>query len=258
MKKGVVISCLATLCAAVMAFADAVPRRGRPRGMAKPAGGIVEKVYKGKVLRVLDAQDAVPTDKVVELTRKIRWTSLLPVEVVKGPAERKGCALEAAGGLAAQDGVGAGVLLVEDAKLPIILASPDSRWAILNIAALLSDNPPPDRLLARFTKVYWCAVARSLGVGNSCYQGCVLVPFANLKDLDRIGALQPCPEPFNKMIDSAAAYGIRTLSIASYRDACHQGWAPPPANDEQQAIWNETHSIPKNPIKIEFDPKKGR
>ena len=46
--------------------------------------------------------------------------------------------------------------------------------------------------------------------------------------------------------------------MSSYRDACHKGWAPPPANDIQQQIWDEIRAIPANPMKIEFDPKKGR
>ena len=251
--------CLAALCAAVSTWADATdrPYRGRPKGLAKPSGGIVEKPCSGNVLRVQNMQGAVPADKIAALTQKIRWTALLPVEVAD-VGERADCPLDAANALVAKKPVGAGVLLVEDKKLPILLSSPDSRWAILNVARLSSDAPTPEKLFERFTKVYWCAVARALGVGNSCCHGCVLVPFTNLAELDRIVVLQPSPEPFNKMIDSAAAYGIRTLSIASYRDACLQGWAPPPTNDEQRAIWEETHAIPKTPMKIEFDPKKGR
>ena len=251
--------CLTALCAAVSIFADATdsPRRGRPKGMSKPSGGIVEKPYGGKVLRVQNLQGTIPADKIAALTQKVRWTALLPVEVTTGEV-KSACLIDAANALVSSETVGAGVLLIEDKKMPIVLTSPDSRWAVLNVAALSSDGPTPEKLFERFTKVYWCAVARSLGVGNSCCHGCVLMPFTNLAELDKIGVLQPSPEPFNKMIDSAAAYGIGTLSIASYRDACRQGWAPAPTNDVQKAIWDEVHSIPSTPMKIEFDPKKGR
>ena len=257
MKKLMAIG-LAALCVAASAFAAdaASTRRGRPKGLAKPSGGIVEKVYGGKVLRVLNAQSAISADKLSPLTQKIRWTTLLPVEIVTGDIPKDACPIEAANALVAQEKVGAGVLLVENGRLPMLLTSPDSRWAILNVVMLSSDDPSPEKLFGRFTKVYWCAVARALGVGNSCYQGCVLAPFTNLKELDKLGALQPCPEPFNKMIDSAAAYGIHTLSIASYRDACRQGWAPPPTNDVQKAIWDEVHEMPTEPIKIKPETRK--
>ena len=52
--------------------------------------------------------------------------------------------------------------------------------------------------------------------------------------------------------------GVTPLRIATYRQACREGWAPAPTNDVQKAIWDKVHAIPKSPMKIEFDPKKGR
>ena len=34
--------------------------------------------------------------------------------------------------------------------------------------------------------------------------------------------------------------------------------APAPTNEFQKAVWDKVHAIPQNPMKIEFDPKKGR
>ena len=61
----------------------------------------------------------------------------------------------------------------------------------------------------------WCAVARTLGAGYSSYAGCVLTPFATLAELDAVPVSRPCPEPFNKMIDTGARYGIQTITISS-------------------------------------------
>ena len=44
----------------------------------------------------------------------------------------------------------------------------------------------------------------------------------------------------------------------TYKDACEAGWASKPTNIWQKAIWDKVHTTPKNPMKIEFDPKKGR
>ncbi len=256
--KALVCAVVAFCVTVSLADGNAKLHRGRPKGVAMHSGGIVEKIYNGNVLRIQNAQKLVPQDELAALTQKIRWTSLIPVELISKVIANPSCPIVDANDLVAQDKVGAGVLLIEDTKLPIILTSPDSRWSILNVAKLVSDNPTREKLVERFTKVYWGAVARALGVGNSGYSGCVLVPFTNLKELDRISVLQPCPEPFNKMITSAAAYGIRTLSISSYRTACMEGWAPAPTNDVQKAIWKETHTIPDKPLTMQYDPKKDK
>ena len=44
----------------------------------------------------------------------------------------------------------------------------------------------------------------------------------------------------------------------TYKEACEEGWAPAPTNEIQKAIWDKVRATPKNPMKIEFDPKKGR
>lgn len=254
MKK-LMLAC-AVLMAASSVFADAAtdkPKRRRPVG--KPSGGIVEKPYSGNVLRVLNTQKDISAEEMAKLTESMRWTSLIPVEVVNGEVAPDACPMEAAAKLVAEQKVGAGVVIVDNAKLPIILSSADAKWAILNMAPLKADAPDANKLTERFTKVYWCAMARSLGVGNSGYQGCVLAPFTTVKELDRIGVRQPCPEPFNKMIDAAAAYGIRTLSIASYRTACEQGWAQKPDTPVRQSIWDEVHKLPTEPIVIKPEVK---
>ena len=55
-----------------------------------------------------------------------------------------------------------------------------------------------------------------------------------------------------------SAAGVTPLRRTIYRRACQEGWAPAPTNDVQKAIWDKVHAIPKTPMKIEFDPKKGR
>ena len=52
--------------------------------------------------------------------------------------------------------------------------------------------------------------------------------------------------------------GVKPSILVPYRRACEEGWAPAPTNEYQKAIWDKVHAAPKNPMKIEFDPKKGR
>jgi len=51
---------------------------------------------------------------------------------------------------------------------------------------------------------------------------------------------------------------VRPVYRASYAAACQEGWAPPPTNEYQRAIWNDVHKIPEKPMKIDFDPAKGK
>ena len=258
MKRLIIL--VAATAAFVSVFADNASsvKRSRPRGRSAPSGGIVEKPYSGNVLRIASVQTKVPLAQIQPMVQQMRWTSLLPFEVCDGAKYASVAPIVAANQLAGEDGVGAAVLIVEDDSLPMTLVAPEKRWTIFNIKPLLADAPDKVRAEERFNKMLWCAVARTLGAGYSGYKPCVLVPFTSLSALDYNPATKPCPEPFNKMIDTGAEYGIKTITIASYRDACRRGWAPVPTNDVQKAIWDEVHALPASPIKIEFDPKKGR
>jgi hypothetical protein len=52
--------------------------------------------------------------------------------------------------------------------------------------------------------------------------------------------------------------GVTPIRLVTYAKACKEGWAPQPTNDVQKAIWDKVHAMPATPMKIEFDPKKGR
>ena len=61
-------------------------------------------------------------------------------------------------------------------------------------------------------------------------------------------------EEFYKMIDEAHRRGVRSVRLASYRQACREGWAPAPTNDVQRAIFEQVKADkergPTNPITI--------
>lgn len=238
---------------------EVVSTKHRPASpKSRPSGGLVEKPHSGNVFQVFNMQQDYPYDKLAALTETIRHRVLLPIEC-REIAERGNVQfLELAANLVSQNGIGAIALVVNDSALPIELISPDGRWGILNVRPLKADTPSADLFERRFEKAYWGIVARTLGAGMSSFPGCVLVPFTTMKELDSIKAIQPCPEPYNKMIDTGKAYGIEVLTVTTYRSACRQGWAPKPTNDIQRTIWRQVHQIPDKPITIEFDPKKDK
>lgn len=255
MKKTIASLAFAVIATALMADTSVRERHRPPHPKSRPSGGLVEKQYHGKVFRVLNLQTVMLDEKLALLTREIRHRVLLPIES-RCEIKTTDKWLEVAANLVAQKDVGAGAIVIDDPVLPTELVSPDARWGILNIRPLMADNPSQEVFEMRFRKVYWGIIARTLGAGTSSFPGCVLVPFSTLKELDAITATQPCPEPYNKMIDTGKYYGIDVLTITTYRTACQQGWAAQPTNDVQKAIWNEVHTLPTEPIRIKPETSK--
>lgn len=245
--KRTIVACFSILCtfaslAAEVAAKELVVRRGPPKHHGRPSGGLVEKNYTGNVFRVFNAQDVLDSNQLQALTTTIRRSLLLPIECEQVSITDQSDLYSTADKLVSKNGVGAAALIISNPSLPVLIISPDRRWGILNVASIANGNPDPEKLVARFTKLYWNVIARTLGAGNSSYPGCVLMPFSNMDQLDAIHAFKPCPEPFNKMIDTGAAYGIGILTVTTYRVACEQGWAPDPTNDVQKAIKAEVNA----------------
>ena len=80
----------------------------------------------------------------------------------------------------------------------------------------------------------------------------------SVRDLDAVALEQFGVEEILHLRESTSHYGLVPWRQATYKKACEEGWAPAPTNEYQKAIWEKVHAVPKNPMKIEFDPKKGR
>ena len=96
------------------------------------------------------------------------------------------------------------------------------------------------------------------GSPNTEWPQCLLGSICSLSDLDNIQSEAVSPEPASKIQKHLLRLGIKPFKRVTYKQACREGWAPPPANEFQKAIWDEIHKLPSNPIKIEFDPSKGK
>ena len=49
---------------------------------------------------------------------------------------------------------------------------------------------------------------------------------------------------------------MKPYRLTTYRKACEEGWANPPTNDVQKAIWDKVHALPTEPLKIKPEEKK--
>jgi len=264
MKKALILAIAASvagLCVAAdstetNALSKAERRRIRREQRLARDGGLVTKPNLGKTIRFIDVQEQVAHTNVAEAARVVAEVVNMPAEAVR--SEAPGDAFELAEKAMKDAKVGAAVLLVADVKLPAVMVAPERSWAVVNVTALARDFPPKEVLAVRARKELVRASAWALGAGESMMKPCIMQYEPTLSALDANRLMVPSPDPVMRMVNGALARGIDTIREDTYRRACQEGWAPPPTNDVQKAIWEETRKVPEKPLKIEFDPAKGK
>ena len=152
------------------------------------------------------------------------------------------------------------VFVVRDGKTPSLLAAPDDGWVAVNLAKmdrnLRTENARAKFYESRCRKQIMRAVALACGAAGSTYPNNIM-DVARIEDLDLVKEFVPLDKP--DICDRyLKALGFKAKEESVYARAVKEGWAPAPTNDVQKAVWERVHAIPKNPMKIEFDPKKGK
>ena len=229
-------------------------QRRRRRKMLTPEqqmekfGGFVEPAYSGKFLYFMDLQGRIPASAVEWVTEQVRIALSLPTRI-----ERKATGTQIPTTLSPDAG---GMISVVDIDgEPSLLVAPDNGWARVNVAALAVDGAAAEVLEARVKKELWRAFVILFGGGNSLNDFDVMRPIRTLKDLDACKTLVSSPEPFNAMLNGAKAAGITPVRRTTYLNAVRLGWAPPPTNEYQKAMWERVKADkergPTNPITIQ-------
>ena len=149
-----------------------------------------------------------------------------------------------------------GVLLVANDELPTLVVLPESKAAIVNVKALSVDSPTEETLQARVSKELTRAIAFTLGVGYSERSGGPMSPISSLKDLDAIMADGFSNDTIMSITKFVNRMGIGHYRRTTYLKACEEGWASPPADEYQKAIWDKVHALPTEPIKIKPETTK--
>ena len=149
------------------------------------------------------------------------------------------------------------LLITEGCECPGLCVMPEDRIAIINASRYLGGNDPlaPE---TRLIKELWRSLGFVSGIGYAPYTNDVLQPVYNLKELDALVYQVMQPMNFQKMYAQMAKFGVKRARHIPYSLAVREGWAPQPTNEYQKAIWDKLHAAPKNPMKIQYDPKKGR
>lgn len=147
------------------------------------------------------------------------------------------------------------IFLISDINAPMSVVAMEERWAFINVQKLMDGNVDA-RVKDRRIRNELARVVKALFVGaNTAIGGSAARTGA---DFDVMTTSPIDSATLIAMIRGLSSYGLMPSRTVPYRRACEEGWAPQPTNDVQQAIWNEVHQLPAKPIKIEFDPGKGK
>lgn len=151
----------------------------------------------------------------------------------------------------------ASLYIIDDAAFPAILVAPENRWAFVNIAPIAKEQRPAF-FQARVKKELTRGFAYLCGAANSQYPRALTRGIVDHADLDKNPDHALPVDVIHRFRTYMETLGVTPAQISTYRRACQEGWAPAPTNEAQKVIWEQIRNVPKNPMKIEFDPKKGR
>ena len=152
---------------------------------------------------------------------------------------------------------GSTIFVVDDESLPPVLVAPESRWALVNVAPIAREKRPAF-FEQRTKKELSRAFAYLCGAAGSRYERSLTRGITSQAELDKNPDYELPMDVVQRFWDYMKPLGVLPVQRATYLKACQEGWAPPPTNDVQRSVWQKVHAIPANPIKIEFDPARGK
>ena len=251
MSRMVIASVIALVAATVVAdeAADRQARmaklRERRERVYRQTGGTIIKPgsQKGKI-RFVSSVATVNKALIEKQYEQYRLSYPFDIDVVSGEA----VTVETAAAAKAKAGFDIAVFIVDSASTAPMIAAPEEGWAIVNNRACGT----PERTSKEAMKAY---VYIAGGV-NSTY-GLSFLSTTKPQELDSVAVVDIPLDVSEGMRKQLEMIKITPQTRAHYNVAVEQGWAPPPTNDVQKAIWDRIRAEPSNPIKIKYDPKKG-
>lgn len=206
----------------------------------KYGGYVMRETAKGKSIYVVNSMSKDTESLAKSSLDNLKKILHVPIKFISGGAVDSKTATSAMKGF---EDAGAAVFIVSgEPGLPGVTYAPDERWAIVNAAAMAGDSVRLGKEIGRaFAYVCGCGGATTIGIN---------IPVDQVSDLDKIKVIGVQADVAMKMGGYLKSIGVTPLQVSTYRRACEQGWAPPPANEHQKAIWDEVHTLPTNPLPL--------
>ncbi len=210
-------------------------------------GGLVRdtSVQEGRMI-VVNSQDTVPNAELAKPIASLAGFLRTKIDILTGAAPSM--PFDSAAYLKAQN-ANAVVFLVATNGLPALFVAPEDRWAVVNVARLGDEN-----LSTRAQKELLRGFAFICGGAATSFKQTLVSPITSPSDLDLVMGVQLPIDSLNAIAQYLPGIGVKPYREASYRRAVREGWAPPPTNDVQRAIWEKIKADkergPTNPITI--------
>lgn len=214
-----------------------VPRQGTPQGR----------------IAFVNAQKKIPIeefkDTFAKNSSKVKgvdfWTTVESVTVTNANQLRKVNNAQIA------------IFIVDVPDLPMSLIAVEEGWAIMNVRALQDEKTNAELLRHRSKNEFARVYGILCGGASSQFKSRIMNEVSKPADLN--GCTDELPVDVTaKMLTYLEAHGVKSQQLIPYRRAVQEGWAMPPTNDVQKAIWEQIHAIPDKPITIEYDPKRDK
>ena len=220
----------------------------------RQTGGFLEIKGKGYVA-ILNGGTEITEGTVREILKPlVDFTRGLNIEV----RSVEPFVLEKAKSIREKAGAGACVFIADAPTLPMSLVALEEGWGMVNLAPLREGAPGVEKFAIRFRKELIRITSIVFSGAKSQYMVSPLQSVTSVADLDKTVGDQFGIDTMMGVVKHLPEIGVVPDQRITYREACRKGIAPAPTNDFQKAIWDKEHAVPKNPMKIEFDPKKGK
>ena len=201
-----------------------------------PSGGVLERpsMIQTRPIAVQNEQNILGTETLNSLVGECRRWSRLPFQ------------------MDAQNAPATIRLVADETQHDTMIIYPESFKVIVNVKALSSDGAAKEIVAARVRKQIIRAALLMFGSGYSP-SFCLARPVTSLQELDDLNPRVLSMETMSHLT-AMPRLGIHEVYFYTYRQACREGWAPPPTNDIQKAIWEQFKADkergPTNPITI--------
>ena len=239
-KKRAAVAALALLALTAAAQADAKAQsldtatvEARRAEMLARTGGLVPVPEKGPWIAIVRENGGTGAEAIMEAVAYIRKALRLPVREATADDAVAAAKKELA------DGAAIAVAICEDPTAPSLTVFPTGQYGILNPAPLATEDAA--LFAERVRKEFLRCVAYTFGVGNATGK-CVMKSANGVEGLDANPMRNYSPETLVAIMKNAQGRGMAMARTVSYRRAVQEGWAQPPTNDYQRAIWEEIHS----------------
>lgn len=226
----------------------------RRESLISRAGGLVPRkgTPSGRIVFV-NAQKRIPID-VFKGTFAKNATKVKGVDVWTGV---ESASVANANAIRRANGAQFAIIIVDSPGMPMSLIALEEGWAMMNVNALDDGKPNAELLQHRSQNEFARIFGILCGGASSQFKSHIMNAVSKPSDLN--GCTDELPvDILAKMPTYLETHGVKSLQLVPYRHAVQEGWAMPPTNDVQKAIWDQIHRIPDKPMTIEFDPKANK